>query len=785
MLWSRHRVAFLMAVVGAFTTGAVAPSASAGEGGSEDAPQTVAAEMRVHSLKEFGPAGSRDEVQNTFAKAMEKLTAEGGGILFIPADAADADLENTVGRCYCAKPDDDDIHAHWTNSPPVLVIDNRGGNMVLRLPQVTVGKTGFAAGLHVERVMRLRHGDSVPHSKDCVLNLTNRVIHGTGSYRDVTARPAKAGQDARFYVNTIRGLYEGMFLNTQADVPRPGSKYKKRIGGVVIVKKIGYDKQEKLHYFTADTKHDWPAHTLLSHKTHVPSLRILSEQHAPNQTFDMYMRKHQYSHGDSYMYMARFGYMGNVHSTGGDENGACYTAYIYNLYNAFRGVVKSVDWDENKLVYERGENTQTLASTRPLINMNKSKWVTKGKVLIVPAESYWDTVDTGKYPYKGKTYPSTIVGATLRMGGLIRGDEGCPWDDSIIGRFFAVDVKSEHVAPNGFGKRPQGAIRRWYEITNLKINEDGTKDLFIKRFWWGAKEACSPTLYDPENYTYDGHERPLSYAIAPGAYVFDVSEAVASGRRPRTTAPLYVAPHPDTGTPRDFAPGDPIRQAIGADPFKPQAIRFIMADSVPGVWPAGVIDCYNMGPIRRDFCFKVRGRGRTLEQCAKRADRQPPYGSVLNIDCASRVGIDCRADFADAAILFRQPNHEQPIKWHYGERETGKPIKEALLKVSKDTGDLVFEGGDARFSGSVVAKGLSADDTPARNLRGKLVPLTTGTKKAEIRFPVPEPDANYAVFVEQTWLSNRAVTERTAEGFQVEFDRPAPEGATLDWMLVR
>ena len=65
------------------------------------------------------------------------------------------------------------------------------------------------------------------------------------------------------------------------------------------------------------------------------------------------------------------------------------------------------------------------------------------------------------------------------------------------------------------------------------------------------------------------------------------------------------------------------------------------------------------------------------------------------------------------------------------------------------------------------------------------MPVKAGVKKAEIRFPVSEPDADYAVFVEQTWLSHRAVTERTAEGFSVEFGQPAPEGATLDWMLVR
>ena len=150
-----------------------------------------------------------------------------------------------------------------------------------------------------------------------------------------------------------------------------------------------------------------------------------------------------------------------------------------------------------------------------------------------------------------------------------------------------MDEKSEHVPQTAFGGRATHPIRRWHEITNLKANPDGTKDLFIKRFWWGAKEACSPTLYDPENYTYDGHERPLAYAIAPGAYVFDVAEAVDGTPRGKPPYTLYVTPFTDTGTPFDFEPGDSIEQAIGPDPFKPQGMRFIVGDAVPGAWPSG------------------------------------------------------------------------------------------------------------------------------------------------------------------------------------------------------
>ena len=37
-----------------------------------------------------------------------------------------------------------------------------------------------------------------------------------------------------------------------------------------------------------------------------------------------------------------------------------------------------------------------------------------------------------------------------------------------------------------------------------------------------------------------------------------------------------------------------------------------------------------------------------------------------------------------------------------------------------------------------------------------------------------EADGNYAVFVEQTWLTARAVTDKGPEGFTVSFASPAP-----------
>lgn len=521
-------------------------------------------------------------------------------------------------------------------------------------------------------------------------------------------------------------------------------------------------------------------------------MRIVNNLNAANQTFDFYLRRNQYANGDSYIFDARFHYMGNVHSMPGDENGTCYMAEMRPLLNIFNATVKSMDAKANKLVFTKAQNAQTLANTRPLVNLNPKKWVTAGKVLVVPPNeptAPYREGDEGKWRYEGKSYPSRIRPGPvtgypeLYLGGLIRGDRDCPWDDAVIGRFFAIDEKSEYVA----GRKVRRPIRRWYEITEVRANADGTKDLKIKRYWWGAKSWGSPTLYDPDNYTRDGQVRPLAYVIAPAAYVNDVSEAVGrpnqrQGKRPFT---LSLSPHPDSDTPLDFEPDDPVEQAIGPDPFKPQGMRIWAFDAVQGAWPSAMIDLASFGHAARSSGVKIHGGPVTIEDCAKRKEKRPAWDTAFKIESAAGVGLDCRADFAEAAIYFRQPNHEQPIKWRYDEREPGQPAKVATLTVAKKTGDLNFVGGNARFSGSVVAAGLSADGTPSRNLRGKNVSIRQGARSASIRFPAAEADGDYAVFVEQSWLTNRAVTKQTAEGFTVAFERPAPQDAKLHWLLVR
>jgi len=727
----------------------------------------AAAGETVHSLADFGPIGTPAEATAAFQKALTAL-GDPGGVLIIPPEAPAGWSCENAGQSLRREPPPPAPAKGWRAGPGVTVLDLRGGTLTVRVPQMT--------GWKVARTLRMPPGDSLPHwGFYPAMEIENNIVHGASSYLDWLQEPVRAGADRRFYVPTIRGLFVGQFLNVHGG---PGYG-----GGVarVWVKALGYDPERRKPYFVADTTSDHERGAIVHNKNHTQPLVMTTNANAANQTFDLFVKRHHYACGDAYLVATDFGYMGDVHSAAGDENGVCYATYIRSLTNVFRASVQAANAETGEVVYTGAANAETLANTRPLINLNPTKAITGGRVLIVAPSSASDPDAGGGSVLEGKAYPTTLVDGVqkgakeLRMGGLIRGDKDCPWTEAVIGRFFAVDEPSELV---------EGRLRRWYEITELTAHADGTKDLRIRRFWWGAKSAGSPTLFDPENYSRDGHLRPLRYIIAPGAYPCDLSRGVtpggpSAGIAGRTT--LVLAPYADRGTPHDFAPGDPIEQAIGPDPFKPLAFRAFLWDEVPGAFPSPVFDIANLGTVPRDQCLAVRGGPTTLDAAAKSRTRRPAWGSVLAIESAAEVGLDCNADFADAAILLRQPNRPQTLQWatRRGQRTS--------LGVSPETGDLEVRGGnvDTGGAGVVRAGGLSATEKPARNLRGIAAKIPAGATSFAVAFPQPEPDAAYAVFIEQSWLTARAVTQQTEKGFAVAFDKPAPEGATLHWLVVR
>lgn len=721
--------------------------------------------LRVYRLEDFGPTDAAN-LQGTWETAHRQLR-QSGGLLMLPAEWLPR-LKPLALQGLHREPAAPAETKNWRSGAGITLLSIGPQQAVLRVPPLD--------GARIERTLALDEGDSLPHwGTHPVLTIDSRLIYGSVSYLDWLQAPVSKGPDQRFYLPTVRGLHPGQFLNIHGG---PGYG-----GGVTraYVKALGYDPQKQQHYLVADTSQDHTAGAILHNKSNTGLIHMLQTSHADNQTYDVKVIRNQYAHGDTYIYYCDFNYMSNVHSAAGDENGNCFSAFIRSMDNNFHASVESVDWQSQQLVFHAARNADTLGNSRPLINRNPKKHLTRGNVWIVPAECYLEPIDTGTCRFEGKTYPTRLVKnpvtgvSELKMGGLIRGDADCPWGPEVVGRFFAVDETSE--------KTPQGNYR-WYQITRFRANDDGTKEIEIARFWWGAKSAGSPTLYRRDNYTWDGHLRPLRYIIAPGTYVNDVSRAVPGTDRGNART-LGLAPYAEAGSPLDFAPGDAIEQAIGPDPFKPQPMRVWMWEDVPGPFPSAVFDLANHGAASRYSAMTIAGGPATLEECQQRHEAKPAWDNVLVFHSAVGVGINCKADFAEAAILFEQPNREQPIKWHY-DRQPGAPPKEAVLTVDRDSGEFRFRGAGIRTNGPITAAaGLSGDEQPARNLRGKNVAVDEGSRSVKVAFPRAESDGEYAVFLELSWLTNRAVTEKTADGFTVQFDQPAPAGAKLDWMLVR
>ncbi len=700
----------------------------------------------VYSLEQFGPVMTPTDAEATFRKAAADIIAAGGGVIVIPSTAAKnwTPRNNTQGEL--RDPPPPAPAKHWRPTVGVTVVDARGTTPKIYPPQVT--------GMTISRTLNLPPGESLPFwDYYPMVSMKNTILQGSTSYRDWLQEDVKAGKDGKFYVATIRGIFPGMFMS---------------IGewGVVqrlYVKSLGYDQEKQKWYFVADTEADQPKGTIMGNKNHVSILNLETYSHNENQTFDVRMWRHNYSQGDNYLFDARFKYMGDVHSTAGDENGVLYAAFIESEVDIFRGQAEKWKPDTGELIY-KGSTGSTLGTGRPMINLNPAKWLTNGWVCIVrPSETI--------HGWSHDLAPQTgHAGLPNRMvGGQIHFTPEVPIDEEVVGRYFAVDEADEYV--------PKGTkVRRWYLIDSIRKYTDGSTDIEIVRHYWGAKSAGSPILYKPDNYSTDTHEKRLRYIIAPGANVYDVSQGVNNPNRT-----VKLVPTSFTGTTADFSSGDSLEQAIGPDPFKPIPFRSWMWDAVPGAFPAPVFDIGNMGSVMRDSVLLVHGNPSiSIEKDnAERYDRNPPWNKYLEFDANCNFGIRFAADTRYAAIQFLQPhNRPQPIKWRYGGNQ------EAAMIVSPESGEMQFSGG-ARFGGSVSVQGLSGDAKAAHNLRGKHVVVKAGEKSVSVTFQSQENDDDYAVFIEQNWIGNRAVVKRDAFGFVVQFDQPVPEGALIDWLIVR
>lgn len=730
-------------------------------------PATARAESGQYDLAAYGLVKTPAEAQATLAKALTDVISKGGGVLVVPPGAAaDWQFENDAPSST--------LHG----VPTVTILDRRAG-----YERVLVPSNGKLSGIHwasrhVERNVR-QNVDRVFGVLSTEVINTN-IAGGTTSYIQASLAEAKAGDDVRVYVPTVRGLYAGMHVNFHTGPPRQfGSP-----SDTTPVKSIGWDKQRRQHYVVMDLKLDHPAESLLSNKHVVNSLTVLENSNSDNQSMALQVTRNLYGQGDAFGIHSTIRNQGNVMSAAGDEGGLTFGADIYNDVNPFYSTVESVDWRKQELVYAPGTvQNHTLGTSRPLMNLNPKKWVTAGNVHIV-APGYPD-------PWAAKDAGGAGDAAPVFAHGAIIGSKDCGWTQDVVGRFFAVDDPSEYLDPAndaaaGYTAAPARRVYRWYLIQKLEDRPDGTKRLYVERTFWWSRSDTVPKLYDFESYTLPGRERPLKYVIAPGAYVTDVSRAWTNaevrGGSVDATSPrtLRLAPGGDAGTPFDFEEGDQVTQAIGQDPWNPTGLRVRHHNYLPSTIGDHSFQALNLGRVAVDAAIAIGGgSGGDLAADVKASkDKQPTFLRGISIGASTDVALRFGGDVRGAAISFEQPHgRPQPIAWRM--QDPALPVH--TLTVDPRTGGFEFRG-----SGIALPQGgISAGDKPANNLRGIGLAVPPNAKEVKVVFDRPEPDGNYAVTVQPDWITQDAVTEKTAQGFTVVFGAAPKADGKIDWIMVR
>ena len=683
----------------------------------------------------------------------------------------------------------------------VTLLDVRTGTVTVKVPQAGDNRqdTWGWSGIIIERTLDLKDGGNIQGSQP--LAIVNNLLRGAYSYCAMPeyGRQLEGTNAERHYVlNPI-----GSFTD----------------------RKVGWDSEKKQYYVVTKTNGN-----VGLRKNFAPGLAINSYNNADVQTMGSGLdaRTHKYGVGDNFVISGLMYYQDNVFSGGGDEGGVVLNAETYHDLASFHSTVESFNPETGELVYAPGQYVcaDALALSRPLINLNPSKWLTNGVVRIVPPDTLGDLGGfqedgkggykdwsgsfnvRAKTVYKGKSYPSLekkdekYGGAYANwLGGLIEASADAPWDESIVGRYFAVDDPAEKYEKGGvgYGWGYMGwpfddlPVRRWYRICEFRKNADGTKVIKIVRVRWAAVPAGAPTLIKPDNYTWDGHDRPLRYIIAPGAEVCDISEAgVLEARKqyhrisPNTKCKrlITVVPNDDAKNAFAFAKGDRVEQAVGGDPFVPVPLRIRMHDGFPSTMEDAGVLIRNDGPIARQMGLTFLGQGKSLAGMAQRKDGQPSFIDAIDIGTVVGSGMRFRAQVRDAALTMEQRGDNfQPLTWMHHDS-----TQAASLGVEPESGNFTFKGGnglDLNASGLVKAGGLSATPLAARNLRGIAVKAAKGATSLAVKFAEDEADADYAVTVQPNWRTTDWTTGKNTHGFTVQFSEPAPDGATIDWVMVR
>ncbi len=579
-------------------------------------------------LSEFGPYRTEAEATSTLDKALRALIDQGSGLLVIPRDApANWYPRNRVQSAF--------------GTPGVTVLDARGGVERVYVPPLgTTASDGLRGGNRlIERDATATFPWQGTYSTEAIVL---RFRGGASSYLDRLARPSSRGRDTRLYVVTLRGLFQGQILRVTARPDDLGGE-----GEWVTVKSLGLDGTAP--FIIADTTSDHPRGALLYNKNVVNGLAVSDTANCDNQSMALKVEKSIFGAGDTFVVSALLNYQGKIMSAAGDEGGLCYAGDIVQDPEVFWGEVESWDRATRSLVFKPGvSHPQKLGTSRPIINMNPKKWLREGKVIVVrPGYKYL------REEARDLDQPLLVAPA------------GAGWDESLVGRFLAIDEPSESYAADealslGYAGAPGRPLHRWWHITAMEPRPDGHRNLFVERASWWTSRRGGPTLMRSSNYSTDAdHLRPLACIVAPGAWASDVRDGVCGDRPglvgvagPTDRRTIVLAPSPQTGTRVDFEPSDPITQPLGADVWPPTGVRIRHHQGYPGIIGDASFSSYNAGKTQVQAAVEVGAatEGKLDEILARQKDGRPPYGAGIVLHAATGTGLEVRGPVEQAAV---------------------------------------------------------------------------------------------------------------------------------------
>ena len=112
----------------------------------------------------------------------------------------------------------------------------------------------------------------------------------------------------------------------------------------------------------------------------------------------------------------------------------------------------------------------------------------------------------------------------------------------------------------------------------------------------------------------------------------------------------------------------------------------------------------------------------------------------------------------------------------------GNDVLTSLMVSGQITTLNLTVNGDAQFKGNITVAG---DIQTAASRHGANVSINQGDTQAVVNLTAAQVDRNYTLQITPGWVTAYGVINKTATGFTVEFDKPAPLNATFDWLIIR